>query len=71
MGKLKLGEDSNSRVAETGEPLYVEDASRSPELTKMAVREEGIQSQLIVPLKSKKGLWARFMLRRAASAKFF
>jgi len=53
VGKLKLGEDSNSRVAETGEPLYVEDASRSPELTKMAVREEGIQSQLIVPLKSK------------------
>jgi len=53
VGKIKLGEDSNSRVAETGEPLYVEDSSRSPELTKMAVREEGIQSQLIVPLKSK------------------
>lgn len=53
VGRLKLGEGFNGRVAETGEPLYVEDASQAPGLTKMAVREEGIRSQLIVPLKSK------------------
>lgn len=53
MGGIKLGEGFNGRVAETGEPLYVEDASQDPNLTKMAVREEGIRSQLIVPLKSK------------------
>jgi len=53
VGKIKLGEGFNGRVAETGEPLYVEDASQDPNLTKMAVREEGIRSQLIVPLKSK------------------
>ena len=53
MGGIKLGEGFNGRVAETGESLYVEDASQDPNLTKMAVREEGIRSQLIVPLKSK------------------
>ena len=53
VGRLKLGEGFNGRVAETGEPLFVEDASQDPCLTKMAVREEGIRSQLIVPLKSK------------------
>ena len=51
--KLKLGEGFNGRVAETGEPLYVEDASQDPSLAKTAVRKEGIRSQLIVPLKSK------------------
>ncbi|MCJ7521943.1 MAG: PAS domain S-box protein [Dehalococcoidia bacterium] len=53
VGGIKLGEGFNGRVAETGESLYVEDASQDPNLTKMAVREEGIRSQLIVPLKSK------------------
>jgi PAS domain S-box-containing protein len=51
--KLKLGEGLNGRVAESGESLYIEDASQDPSLTKMAVRGEGIRSQLIVPLKSK------------------
>jgi len=53
VSRLKLGEGFNGRVAETGESLYVEDASHDPSLTKIAVRDEGIQSQLIVPLKSK------------------
>jgi len=51
--KLKLGEGFNGRVAATGEPLYVEDASQDPGLSKMVVRKEGIRSQFIVPLKSK------------------
>ena len=53
MGRLKLGEGLNGVVAQTGEPLFVEDTSTDPRLTKTAVRDEGIQSQLIVPLKSK------------------
>lgn len=53
VGRLKIGEGLNGRVAETGESLYVEDASVDPRVTKMAVKEEGIHSQLIVPLKSK------------------
>ncbi len=53
VGRLKLGEGFNGRVAQTGEPLFVEDASDDPGLTRMVVREEGIRSQIIVPLKSK------------------
>jgi len=53
VGRLKLGEGFNGRVAETGESLYVEDASKDPTLTRTVMEEEGIRSQLIVPLKSK------------------
>ncbi len=53
VGRIKSGEGFNGRVAQTGEPLFVGDASRDPSLTKKAVMEEGIQSQFIVPLKSK------------------
>jgi PAS domain S-box-containing protein len=53
IGRLKLGEGFNGRVAESGEALLVEDASHDPSLTKVAVKREGILSQLIVPLKSK------------------
>jgi PAS domain S-box-containing protein len=51
--KLKLGEGLNGMVAETGEPALIKDASRDRRLTKTAVKEEGIRSQIIVPLKSK------------------
>jgi PAS domain S-box-containing protein len=51
--RLKLGEGLNGMVAETGEPAIIKDASTDDRLTKMAVKEEGIRSQIIVPLKSK------------------
>ncbi|UCH86712.1 MAG: PAS domain S-box protein [Dehalococcoidia bacterium] len=51
--RMKVGEGFNGQVAQTGEPLVVEDASRDPRLTRAVVRQEGIQAQLIVPLKSK------------------
>lgn len=50
---IKLGEGFNGKVAQTGEPLFVEDVSQDPGATKMMVLSEGIKSQLIVPLKSK------------------
>jgi PAS domain S-box-containing protein len=53
VGSLKLGEGLNGMVAQTGELAFIKDASKDPRLTKMAVREEGIRSQVIVPLKSK------------------
>lgn len=53
VSRLALGEGFNGKVAETGEPLFVEDASEDPRLTKTIVREENIHSQLIVPLRSK------------------
>src|SRR4030042_522481 len=53
VGSLKLGEGLNGVVAQTGEPAFIKDASKDPTLTKMAGKQEGIRSQIIVPLKSK------------------
>lgn len=50
---LKVGEGFNGLVAQTGEPLLVEDASRDARLTREVVKREGIQAGLIVPLKAK------------------
>ncbi|MFH1383089.1 MAG: PAS domain S-box protein [Chloroflexota bacterium] len=51
--RLKLGEGFNGLVAKTDKPLLVEDAAQDPSLTRAAVSEENIHSQLIVPLRSK------------------
>jgi len=51
--RVKLGEGFEGVVAQTGEPMFVEDASKDPRLTKVAVGEENIRSQLIAPLKAK------------------
>jgi len=48
-----VGEGLNGLVAQTGEPMIVEDASHDPRLTRDVVRREKIQAQLIVPLKAK------------------
>jgi PAS domain S-box-containing protein len=53
VGRLKLGEGFNGMVAVTGEPAIIKDPSTEDRLTKLALREEGIRSQVIVPLKSK------------------
>jgi len=51
--RIKLGEGFNGRVAQTGEALMVEDASRDPRLTRQAVKREKIETQLIVPLRAR------------------
>jgi len=54
VSRIKLGEGFNGKVAETGEPLFVEDVSHeSGSATSMELVKEGIKSQIIVPLKSK------------------
>jgi len=50
---IKVGEGFNGRVVETGEPLFVEDASEDPRLTKLVVKKENIRSQIIVPMLAK------------------
>jgi len=50
---LKVGEGFNGRVAQTGEPLLIDDASQDPRLTREIVRREGMQAEIIVPLKAK------------------
>ena len=50
---LKVGESLTGRVAQTGEPLVIEDASQDPGLTREIVIREGIKAEVIVPLKAK------------------
>lgn len=53
VARMKLGEGFNGRVAQSGEPMVVPDASQDPRLTRMAIKREKLQSQLIVPLRAK------------------
>lgn len=48
--RLKIGEGFNGRVVQTGEPLFVEDVSKDPRLTREVVSKYGIHSVLVVPL---------------------
>lgn len=50
---LKLGEGFNGRVALSGEPAVIENARHDPRLSREMVREEKIEAQLIVPLRSR------------------
>ncbi|MBA7485092.1 hypothetical protein ES707_20627 [subsurface metagenome] len=50
---LKVGEGFSGRVAQTGEPLLVENASQDSRLTRGVVKQEEIQAGLTVPLKAK------------------
>ena len=52
VGRMRPGEGFNGRVAETGEPLLVEDASADPGLSGEAMRQENLQAQLIVPMRA-------------------
>lgn len=51
--RLKVGGGLNGRVAESGEPLLVEDVSHDPRLTREVAVLENLHAGLIVPLKSK------------------
>ncbi|MFC2042109.1 PAS domain S-box protein [Chloroflexota bacterium] len=51
--RIRVGEGFNGRVAETGEALFVEDASKDPRLTREVISDYNIHSSLIVPLRSK------------------
>lgn len=53
LDRIHLGEGFNGRVAESGEPLLVDNVSDDPRLTRSVVREERLRTQLVVPLQSK------------------
>ena len=48
--ELEVGEGFNGRVAQSGEPLFVEDASQDTRLTREVVSKHEVHSTLIVPL---------------------
>ena len=50
---IGVGAGLNGRVAQTGEPLVVEDAAHDPRLTREIVAKERVAAQLIVPVKSR------------------
>jgi len=51
--RMKVGEGFNGRAAQSGKPLVVEDASNDPRLSREVVKQEQLQAQLIVPMKSR------------------
>ena len=51
--KLEVGEGFSGRVVVSGETLLVRDIADDPRLTRMAVREEGLRSLAVVPLRAK------------------
>jgi two-component system sensor histidine kinase DegS len=51
--RLKLEEGFCGRVAQSGEPMIVQNSSQDSRRARIAVREEGLRAQIIVPLKSK------------------
>ena len=53
LDRLKLGEGFCGRVAQSGELAVVQDSSNDPRLTRLAVQQEGLRTQVITPLKSK------------------
>lgn len=53
---VKVGEGLHGKVAETGEPLIVENVSTDPRVTRPAAKREGLQAMLIVPLRAKSGV---------------
>jgi len=53
MERIKIGEDINGTVARTGEPLWIEDTSKDPNIAGSVFRNTKIRSLLSVPLKYK------------------
>lgn len=50
---LGKGEGFSGLVAQTGEPLLMEDASLDPRRSQEVMKQEGIQAELCVPMKAK------------------
>jgi len=69
--RISVGEGFNGKVAETGQPLMVDDATTDPHCSKDIVVTEGIKSQLIVPLRSKGNVIGTVCVARRESENFY
>jgi len=70
VSRINVGEGFNGTVATRGEPLVVENVTTSPLLSRQAVITEGLQSQLIVPLKPKGKVIGTLCVAKRRSANF-
>jgi len=53
VGRMKVGHGFQDRVTESGELVLVEDAFQHYDVARQAVKQEGIRSHLVVPMKAK------------------
>ncbi len=53
VGRMKVGHGFQDRVTESGELVLVEDAFQYYDVARQAVKQEGIRSHLVVPMKAK------------------
>jgi len=53
LDRLEPGEGFCGRVAHSGRLMVVQDSALDPRLTRAAVRQEGLRSQVVAPLRSK------------------
>ncbi len=54
--RFRMGEDFAGAVAQSGEPIVVQDLSQDPRLLRAKVREKGFRSLTSVPLRSKNAI---------------
>jgi GAF domain-containing protein len=66
INNLKVGEGFSGRVAQTGEPLIVQDVSSDPRLTRLIVQEGGFHALAVIPLLARgKVLGSMFLMTRS------
>jgi GAF domain-containing protein/ActR/RegA family two-component response regulator len=63
MKRFKLGEGATGKVAQSGEPLFVEDYLTYPDSIPLAI-EEGLRSLVVVPLKSRDKVYGTLNIAR-------
>ena len=69
MRRLQLGEGVTGKVAQTGEPMFVEDYPSHPDALPHAV-QEGLKSLAVVPLKSREKIYGTLNITRREFHKF-
>lgn len=70
VARMRLGDGFNGRVAQTGQPLLVQESPGYTEPPSEAAWYEGLESQLIVPLKSKDRVLGTLCVATRSSRQF-
>lgn len=69
MKRMKLGEGATGRVAQSGEPQFIDDYPGYPEAIPLAI-EEGLKSVVIVPLKARDKVYGTLNIARKEFHRF-